>query len=96
VAETSVSANETVLYVLRIEGQNFDSVIFDTHDLSTIAGGSRLLEMAPQHIKEILPSMSEVNAAITIQCAASNRALCAARGTQEHRCDSAEDQRRAC
>jgi len=71
---TSSPTDSGALYLLRIEGQNFGSVIFDTHDLSTIAGGSRLLEMAPQRIKELLeipPGVAGVKAVRTIQCAAS-------------------------
>lgn len=35
------------LYLLRVEGQNFRWVFDDTHDLSTIAGGSRMLAFVP-------------------------------------------------
>ena len=36
------------LYALRVEGQNFKWVLYDTHDLSASAGGSRLLVEALQ------------------------------------------------
>jgi hypothetical protein len=65
------STTAIALYVLRVEGQNYDWVIFDTHDLSTIAGGSRLLEMAPRHVESILPNLAGVKAVETIQCVAS-------------------------
>jgi hypothetical protein len=72
------------LYLLRVEGQNLDGVIFDTHDLSTMAGGSQLLAQAPVEVKELLGSLKTsglVKAVRTIQCAASIGlfALCADR-----------------
>ena len=51
-SETNASALK--LYALRVEGLNFYSVIDDTHDLSAIAGGSRLLEEVPRRVKNIL------------------------------------------
>jgi hypothetical protein len=61
----------TDLYLLRVEGQNFDWVIFDTHDLSTIAGGSRLLADAPERVEKLLAEIPGVQAVRKIQCAAS-------------------------
>lgn len=45
------------LYLLRVEGQNFESVIYDTHDLSTIAGGSRLLADVPRAVEMLLDDL---------------------------------------
>jgi hypothetical protein len=42
------------MYLIRVEGQNFKWVIDDTHDLSTIAGGSRLLAKIPELVKATL------------------------------------------
>jgi hypothetical protein len=67
------AAGELGLYCLRVEGQNFDWIIYDTHDLSTIAGGSQLLERAPDRVKELLSAnkIAYVKAWTQIQSAAS-------------------------
>jgi hypothetical protein len=66
--------SESPLYLLRIEGQNFGWVIDDTHDLSTIAGGSRILAFAPRQVERKLAHLRKEGAIKeyrTIQQAAS-------------------------
>lgn len=59
------------LYLLRVEAQNFNWIVYDTHDLSTIAGGSRLLAMVPETIANFLDAAKELKALRRIQLAAS-------------------------
>ena len=47
------SSASRALYALRVEGQNFKWVLYDTHDLSASAGGSRLLEEIPREVKNV-------------------------------------------
>jgi hypothetical protein len=62
------------LFLIRVEGQNFKWVMDDTHDLSTIAGGSRLLAKLPEQVKATLDeclAAGKLRAVETIQSAAS-------------------------
>ena len=60
----------SALYLLRVEGLNFSWVIDDTHDLSTIAGGSRLLEEPPKLAQKCLADHGDVRRLAVVQCAA--------------------------
>ncbi len=53
---SSSNGDGKAFYLLQAEGQNFDWVIYDTHDLSTIAGGSQLLEQVPLRVEKSLQS----------------------------------------
>ena len=73
-SEAFVSDTKHDLYLLRVEGQNFDSVIYDTHDLSTMAGGSYLLAAIPRGVEAVLRRLEEegrLRTHRTIQSAAS-------------------------
>lgn len=66
--------SESVLFLLRVEGQNFRWVFDDTHDLSTIAGGSRMMALVPGRVESRLIRLKRsgaVQAFQTIQQAAS-------------------------
>jgi len=54
--QSSQSSTSVALYALRAEGQNFKWVLYDTHDLSAGAGGSRLLEEIPGEVEKVLIS----------------------------------------